>query len=480
MSNRAGRRGPGWLARHRAEKLRLKKQEELNKRELELKDLELAKARDEYEEQKAARADAVKESKASTARNAVRARWRAIRERLADDRPLLAAVVMSGVCLVVEFVGQLMFYGDLKWPTFLLFMPVLLSVIVTGATWTFAINADYLTSKGLSGAADIRKMWYWSTAAALTNGYHGVVVLKEVSVGIVLGSASLVGPYIWHRYVTLKKVAKSGRTAEQIRAALLRRLLHPVLWKRTADLWASADGALSQTDAWRIVWLRSKGAAPGMPSEGELSPARNRWLFRLVFGRVVNPMLRVTVTATPDAEEVAPTDRPQPRAVARVAQPGKTIWKGWLTDDNLAARLDAWAAEFGSTATATPDGGATATPAEPETPSSGPVAQPGGPVADKRDRNPEPTRSVAQPRGKLPASPQPHVAHGEGAQPGTGATPSTAAGWVEQYFRQQVAAGVNPRQVSATEAAKYAASNGYECSRQNAAKAIAKLRGQKS
>jgi hypothetical protein len=481
VSNRAGRRGfTTWWARRRAEKLRLKKQEELNNRELELKDLELAKAKDAYAEEKAARADAAKEAKTSAAREAVRARWRAFRERVANDRPLLAAFVMSGVCLIVEFVGQLMFYGALKWPPYLLFMPVLLSTIVTGATWTFAINADYLTSKGLSGAADIRKMWYWSTAAALTNGYHGVVVLKEVSVGIVLGSASLVGPYIWHRYVTLQKVAKSGRTAEQIRAALLRRLLHPLLWKRTVDLWAAADGALTQTEAWRIIWLRSKGAAPGMPSRTELTPARHRWLFRLVFGRIVNPTLRVTVTATPDAEEVAPTDRPQPRRVARVAQPGTTIWKGWLTDSNLAAAMKRMEAEFEATPSATTDGAATATPESGEDRSSDDVAQPSNRPARKPSRNSVPRPPVAQPGGVQPSSTQPEVAAGEVSQPSSAATPSTAAGWVERYFHEQVADGVNPLAVSATEASKYAASKGAECSRQNAAKVIARLRGQNS
>lgn len=456
----------------------MKKQRELDKADLKLKDLEIRKAEDAYAEEKTARAEAAKESKTAAARAAVRARWRAFRERLADDRPLLAATVMSGVCLTVEFVGQLMFYGALKWPPFLLFMPVLLSVIVTGATWTFAVNADYLTSKGLSGAADIRKMWYWSTAAAVTNGYHGVVVLGELSVGLVLGSASLVGPYIWHRYVTLKKVAKSGRSAEQIRAALLRRLLHPVLWKRTADLWAAADGGLTQTDAWRIVWLRAKGAAPGMPSAAELTPARNQWLFRLVFGRVVNPTLRVGVTATRDAEEVAPTDRPQPRAVARVAQPGVTTWKGWLTDAEVAKALVAWEAEFASTATATSDGPATATPDEQQGRSSEQVAQPGNPHPTKPERNPASSRQAAQPAGSQPPSAQPETGPREGAHPAATATPATAAGWVEQYYRNQVADGVNPRRVSPTDAAEYAKDNGFPCSRQNAAKAIRKLRGQ--
>ncbi|ANZ35285.1 hypothetical protein BBK82_03520 [Lentzea guizhouensis] len=341
MSNRAGRRAPSWWARRRAEKLRLRKQAELDKRELQLKDIELAKAHDAYEEEKVARADAAKESKAAAARAAVRARWRAFRNRIADDRPLLAAVVMAGVCLVVEFVGQLMFYGDLNWPTVLLFMPVLLSMIVTGATWTFAINADYLTGKGLSAAADIRKMWYWSTAAAIMNGYHGVVRLHELSVGIVLGSASLVGPYIWHRYVTLQKVAKSGRTADQIRAALLRRLFHPFLWRRAVDLWAAADGAMTASTAWRITWAQVMGAAPGTPRAGAVTPARNQWLFRLVFGRVVSPPSAAVVSAPParsPRHSEALQKRAEERSITGAAVSESA--QGTLADATITAGID--------------------------------------------------------------------------------------------------------------------------------------------
>lgn len=441
-ATRTGRTRTSWIDRRRAAKIKLRKQKELDKRELALADLELAKARDAYAEEKQDRAEAKHTSKTSAAHAAVTARWRAFRTRIANDRPLLAATIMALMCLVVAFVGQVMFYSSLPWPPVFLFMVVVLPVIVEGATWTFAINAEYLAGRRLPYAADTRKMWMFAFAAAAMNGYHGAVTLHEPITGSILGAASLVGPYIWHRYVTLKKIATAGRTAEQIRAALLRRIFHPVLWKRATDLWAAGDGALSPTMAWRITWMRAKGAAPGTQPVGELLPARNPMLFRLVFGRVVTgatPDAQPTATATgATATEPTATDDPP--------------W--WLTDDRVADALSTWAATPSDAAGATPSGGATPTAPQPGKRTSEEVAPP-----------------AAQPR----AGRRNHAERNPAQQPGTaGAT--TAADLVAEYYRNQRERNVAPADISATKAAEYATEGGLQCSRQNADKVLRRLR----
>jgi hypothetical protein len=489
VSNR-GRRGPTWWARRRAEKLRLKKQRKLDKADLKLKELEIRKAEDAYVEEKSGRAEAAKEAKTAAARAAVKARWRAFRERLANDRPLLAAVVMSGVCLVVEFVGQLMFYGDLNWPRILLFMPVLLSTIVTGATWTFAINADYLTSKGLSGAADIRKMWYWSGAAAVTNGYHGVVVLGELSVGIVLGSASLVGPYIWHRYVTLQKVAKSGRTAEQIRAALLRRLFHPFLWRRATDLWAAADGAMSTSAAWRLTWVQAKGGAPGALPPRALTPARNRWLFRLVFGRVVTPLpapARSAPLGRSSRHGEALTKRAEQRSLTGSA--AETSAPGTLADDAIIKSAEAlmldverWLEEAASAQSALVDDAPEAL-TNTQTSSSNDVS---GTLEERSVSAPSPSvehvnesapegapegGSESALRAPRPVKPGPSVSARRARRTARRARGVDFTQAVTEYFEERLRAGAQPDDVSGPDAARATGA-----SEQHARKVLAKLR----
>jgi hypothetical protein len=475
VSNRAGRRGPTRWARRRAEKLRLKKQGRLDEADLKLKNLEIRKAEDAYAEEKLARVEAAKESKASAAREAVRARWRAFRERLADDRPLLAAIVMSGVCLVVEFVGQLMFYGDLPWNDMLLFMPVMLAIIVTGATWTFAVNAAYLTSRGLSGAADIRKMWYWATTAAVMNGYHGIVVLHEISVGIVLGSASLVGPYIWHRYVSLTKVAKSGRTAEQIRAALLRRLFHPILWRRAVDLWAAADGAMTASAAWRITWTQVKGAAPGAPPAASVTPARNQWLFRVVFGRVMNPASIPAVSGVSERSRRhdAPLEkRAEERSITGAAAVSESA-HDTLADATISAGVDGmmltverWLAD----AATAHDGQESAAPAAltDEHPRSS--QQMSGAIDD--------TTMSAPGEGtgeRAPVKPRPAMSARRARRTARHARGVDYTQAVTDYFNERLSAGARPEEITGPAAAKATGA-----SEQHARKVLAKLRKERS
>lgn len=416
-------------ARRQAEKIELEKKRAIARLQVERRKLDVTKEIDAYSTELADQAEARKHSRTAAARARLLGAIRAFGARVADDRPLLAATLMAFMCLVVAFVGQVMFYSSLSWPPVFLFMVVVLPVIVEGATWTFAINAEYLASKRLPYAADTRKMWMFATAAAGMNGYHGAVTLHEPITGVILGAASLVGPYIWHRYVTLKKVAKSGRTAEQIRAALLRRVFHPILWKRASDLWATADGALSSNMAWRIVWMRAKGAAPGMAPRLQVAPARNSWLFRLLFGRVVNPAIVVTRVATA-AQGDAPIPPLQPVDIPTMGGAEQPALEGAaITDEEIATFLEAW----------------TATPQQTETRSSGEVAQPAE----------QPVKAASNPRPQQPQQ--------------RGAT--TAADRVVQYFREQVAANVKPEDVSATAAARVAG-----CSRQAADKVLKRLR----
>jgi hypothetical protein len=429
-----------------------------------LTDLEITQAQEAYAQEKAERAQAKKAQRRAQ-------RWAkvfaaitrhvlAFRNRLADDRPLLAALVVASLCLITTIGGQIMVYTSLDWHGWA-WIAYVLPQIVEGATWSFAIFAAYLAARNLPYGRYTRLMWVFAGYASGSNTYHFARDLHDPLTGALLGGASIVGPFVWHSYITLSKLTHGGRTAAQIRAALLQRVYHPILSARTTSLWSAGNAAMTRDMAWRLTWEQAKGRAPGMFPTNRALPRRNRALFRILFGSVstigsdtmtaaLAEALRNPVSATsrnlaqPSSEVAAQPD-------TEVAQPPSEDCATPLADE-VADYLMRWNA----TSDATSGGGATATLDVPENPSSLEVAQPSA-------------TSQQPPLDRLRATSSNHSATSASA------TPATAADWVAEYYRNQVAAGVAPRDISATSAAEYATQQGLRCSRQAAAKKIKQL-----
>lgn len=501
--------GLGWWARRKATKLWLKEAAERSKLRTAERSIKTKEVIDAYEEKKSTREEKKTSRAAQKVKNAAKEKWANFRKALAERRPFLSSLVMAISCGVVALAGQVMFYWSLPWPLFVLklLMVVMLPVIVEGGQWTSAIHAEYLASKGLPFHKDVRRMWLFSFLAAAMNGYHGAVGLKDNLTGIALGSASVLGPFLWHRYVKIREdiheVEKKGITPDAVKARRKQTLHHPWLKLSANRLWAAAGGHMTSEMAWRITWERKYGAAPGMARRDELVPARMGWLFRLIFGRVVNPALIVNVSTTTtatavrldrdDATREAVAERlPQPSATdlpalpatpatGQPATPGETIPEGWAED--VGAYLAAWSAT--PDATATPN--ATATTATLDKGSSDGVAQPPAtldatpetPVEQPATRNPQPVTEqvAATPEATSGATPDKIDGNPPGNHEGNPSEGSAtkAADWVAVYFRNAVAGGAEPENVSATEAAKYAAGNGCPVTRQGARKTLDRL-----
>lgn len=450
-------------------------------------------ATDRYADGRRHVTDEAKNARRDAARARVTARLHTVGQRLADDRPLLAALVVAGVCLVATFAGQIMVYKDLNWHGYG-WLAYLLPVIVEGTTWSQAIYASYAATHKppLPYARHIRVMWLAAGWAAGSNTWHFSHVLGDTLTGAILGGASLVGPFVWHRYVNLTRDSHSGRTAAQIKAALLQRIYHPRLSARTTALWAELGGNVSRDRCWQAVWVRHHGHTPGAIPGNRMVTARNRWLFRKLFGRVVNPALQVRVTTTtatrpqPPAtravgSSTGPVDDPTATGATATMQPA-TVVDG---PTQLPPGIDATTPDVdlfdaleqlnwdvpSSVADGFPqpedtlNGGATATLEPRRTPRPEQVANPdatdtatsGATARNPGNRNPQP-----QPRNR----PQPPATPGQ-AQP---------AQLVAEYYRDQVANGCPPADVNAQAAADYAASRGAGCTRQAASKQLNKLR----
>jgi hypothetical protein len=452
-------------ARRRRERIELDKRETLAKLATQREALEVTRELDAYTEEKAERAESRKASTTRQARAALAARLRAFRTRLDNDRPLLAALIVSGLCLVTTIAGQIMVYESLDWHGWS-WIGDLLPFIVEGATWTFGIFAAWLASRivPLPYGRYIRLMWLFASYAAGSNTWHFARDLHDPITGALLGGASIVGPFIWHSYVTLSKLARSGRSAAQIRAALLQRIYHPVLSARTTSLWSAANAAMTRDMAWRLTWEHAKGAAPGLLPARRVVTARNAWLFRVIFGRVVTTPSWLP-TATPTATNPQPataTRNPQPATPETGAQPDQPATRN-PDDSGLADEVANYLRTWNAPPGATTSGGATATIEQPNPTSSGMVAPPSATTP----ATPGATTS-SQVAGNLPPQPQPTATE----------RTATASDLVAQYYRNQVAAGVAADNVNATRAASFATENGLRCSRQAAAKVINKLRNQ--
>lgn len=200
----------------------------------------------------------------------IAARWKkiggvlqAFGDRLRNDLPLAFTLVTVAVSLTVTLSAQWMFYNTLPWPAAFKWLVVPLALLVESGSWTYGIHAQFLAAKGRPYGAQTRRMWLLALLATGMNSYHGATAFEgHWEMGLILGGGSLLGPAVWHGYVYLTKQRKTVRSAVQIRAAIGRRLHHPILTWRAHALWSESGGRISPEKAFMIVWLRWKGHLP--------------------------------------------------------------------------------------------------------------------------------------------------------------------------------------------------------------------------
>lgn len=449
-------------ARRRRERIDLNKRETLARLETQRRELEVTRELDVYAEEKAERAESRKAGATRQAREALGRRLRAFRTRLDNDRPLLAALIVSGLSLIATIAGQLMVYTSLNWHGYAA-LAYILPFIVEGATWSFAIYSQWLATRPrpLPYAKYTRLMWLFAAYAATANTYHVAHTLNDAVTGALLGGASLVGPFVWHSYITLTRTARSGRSAAQIRAALLQRLFNPLLSLRTAKLWAAAGGAMTRDQAWLLVYRNVHGHFPGQHSTTRQVTARNQWLWMMVrpfVGRVINP----TAGATPLNVDTAPsvplrstaerTDLSAPGTTDRVLVPALPSGVDEVDPSALGDHVEDWLRALGDLPGGTAEQRSPAPLTGDRTGSSTPLSG---------------TAEVASQCTPASAAEQPPAS----AAQRTSGTGRKAAGKrarqraaeqsrrdfrpaIEAYFQERVSAGADPAAITGTEVAR--------------------------
>lgn len=277
------------------EKIENKKLAARTKKELAHVDLDITKEQEAYVEEKTDKRESKKSQRWEGIKKRIAMRVQTAASRVANDLPLLFALICLAIFVPVTLAGQLMFFGALPWPNSFAWLRYPLAVSAEIGSWTMAVFAWSQAREKKPYHVFTRLMWTFAGAAAVMNGYHGVHVLKEPSMVWALGTPSVIGPAIWHFYLFLKKSKLSNRNPLDLITERLNKIYHPFLMLRTNRLWAESKGRMSREQAWLEVFQQRFGHLPGQRQRSRQVTFRHNWLWRLV-RRITGPVMGQQIT----------------------------------------------------------------------------------------------------------------------------------------------------------------------------------------
>lgn len=455
-ATRSGQPRMSWLARRRAEKIKLGKQQELARLDIQRKQLEVTKELDAYEQQKAVAEAAAVEQVDADGQAKQRAETRIFRARFC-----VVAMIIA-FCGFWEITGQQMFFAAMKnWPADFEYARDLAPFLVPSISWGFGLYAMFNAKRGLPHQKLTTVMWASAILATVMNTWHAFALLKDWGFPVFLGGASIVGPLAFHWYVTQASDESSGKSAVEIAMAVANRIHHPFLSKRANEMWAASLGTVSHTEAWLRVYHQAKGHLPGKVPTDRIVTFRNRWLFRRLFGRVVNPLVAVTIASADqrpasDADQRStsaaatadqhPHDaidqRPTSAGVGATDVPNTALISGASSADEtaLSDEIERWLQAHNSTADHSPK--QPLTDGHSRTSAAGSAA----PISDSDQRADEPTNSAPEQRPASARKPGKRVRRSARQK-----TDKTQA--ITDYFNQRVSDGDQPADIKAPQAA---------------------------
>lgn len=228
-----------------------------------LADIEISEARDKAAERNHLRKQAAKtkklEEKAKRREKRAAAR-RARNERMAaavgQPMPWVMTVVVTSIAFA--FPGQFSAVVDLGvfWV-----LALLVPVFIEGATWAMAWLRKWAVENDKPAKLYSVMTWLFASIAAGLNAWHHA---DKPELAVVFAASSLFGVGVFEIYLHSQMHRVGGRSAEEIRIALLRRIKHPRVVRRAAWLRTATIPPLSEADAWDRAWRQVHGAEPGV------------------------------------------------------------------------------------------------------------------------------------------------------------------------------------------------------------------------
>ncbi|MEU2380371.1 DUF2637 domain-containing protein [Streptomyces misionensis] len=228
-----------------------------------LADIEIAEAREKAAERKDLRRQAAKtkkleeKAKRREKRAAARkARYERIAAAIGLPMPWVMTVVITSIAFA--FPGQFSAVVDLGvfWG-----LALLVPVFIEGATWAMAWLRKWAVENNKPAKLYSVMTWTFAAIAAALNAWHHA---DKPELAVVFAASSLFGVGVFEIYLHSQMHRVGGRSAEEIRIALLRRIKHWRVVRRAAWLRTATIPPLSEADAWERAWRQVHGAEPGV------------------------------------------------------------------------------------------------------------------------------------------------------------------------------------------------------------------------
>lgn len=225
--------------------------------------IEIEEAREKAAERKELRQAAAKtkklEEKTRRREKAAAAR-KARNERLAQTigQPLPWVLVVVVASVATAWPGQFSSMRGLKMSVF---AALLVPVFVEGATWSMAWMTKWAVENDKPAGIYRVFTWMFASVAAGLNAWHQY---KKPELAVTMALSSLIGVVVWEIYMHSQQHKAGGRSVEEIKLALQRRMRHPRVSRRASWLRTSTIPAMDETDAWNIAWRQIRGTEPGL------------------------------------------------------------------------------------------------------------------------------------------------------------------------------------------------------------------------
>lgn len=229
-----------------------------------------------------------------------------------EKRIFLGSAAVAGACAAIAVIGQIDYYTSI--PNLPESIAYLFPIGVESISWVQGAAAAKCVQDGLPSAKYSRRMWAFSLFAAAVNIWHGVTHIN-VSVGVVLGLASVFGPFVWHSYTGMARLEQSGKTWDELKVAAKARLHHPVLSFRADRIQSLLK--CDQATAWKWALAHKVSKVKDLVAS-EMAAKLGKPSLQVMTVEP-KPAAQPKPAVPKKAEQPAPAPQPQPQPVAQPA-----------------------------------------------------------------------------------------------------------------------------------------------------------------
>ncbi|MDX2697158.1 DUF2637 domain-containing protein [Streptomyces ipomoeae] len=228
-----------------------------------LADIEISEAREAARDRDRKRKEAAKTQKA--AEKAKRQEKKAAARKARNERiaaavgqPLPWVMIVVVASIAVAWPGQYEAVTSLgmEW-----FLALLVPLFIEGATWSMAWMTKWAVENKKPTALYRVMTWTFAVVAAGLNASHHI---DKPDLAVTMALSSMVGVVVWEIYMTSQHHKVGGRSGEEIKLALQRRIKHRKVFRRAQWLRTATVPPLSEAEAWERAWRQVHGAEPGV------------------------------------------------------------------------------------------------------------------------------------------------------------------------------------------------------------------------